>query len=815
MRRGVGHVVLAGWVVTAGVSACTGSDDPSALEALRESTEVADWTLRPGIELVTVTDADPGQPLTLYDSGGEKLTTEAANDAGRVNFAYIPDDPEMTVDETLAEGSSAGRTLAPGTYMLRDDSAEPALASETFEVLGRDDVPEAAFYESQELHGVDLSVLGEPVEGATMEDGFQYLEMRDAVQLSAMVRFPDRSLYGDGPWPTVIEYSGYGPSNPESEEPGSRLARSFGYATVSVNMRGTGCSGGVFDTFNPAQQADGYDIVEIVARQPWVLHGQVGMVGLSYSGISQLYTAATRPPSLAAVTAQSVIADPWLQAWPAGIYNNGFTRLWLAERERQSGGGSEWVQARIDAGDETCSDAIADQELSLDFEAFSRSLAMRPPDADARDLRLLVEDIDTAVFLTGAFQDEQTGAFFGAMLDQFDQARALKVGLWNGRHPDGYSTMNVGQLYEFLELYVAERVPRMPDAIRGAAGDLVADSFGFVDGELSPDRFYEEFGDDYGAALEAYEDEDPIRVVFGNGQGANERGEPGGTFETTFSGWPPPEAQARTWYLGDGGTLTADEGTGTHDDDADRDEGADMPAQPPPTTPSQRRSSTDTFQFDPQAGTTILSPDYETVTPVQQMDWTQFPAGDALAYETPALDGDLVVAGSGYLDLWVGVDAADADVQITISEVRADGVEYLVQNGWLRLGHRAVDEERSDDLEIVHPFTAGAYEPLPDGELVEAKVEIPAMGHAFRTGSRLRITVSSPGRNHLTWTFEPPEGVDADTTYRVGWGRDTPSAVVLPVVDLEVPPPDSPAPCPGLRGMACRLYVPLANRSDG
>ena len=41
--------------------------------------------------------------------------------------------------------------------------------------------------------------------------------------------------------------------------------------------------------------------VEAVARQPWVLHGKVGMVGLSYSGISQLYVASTNPPHLAAV----------------------------------------------------------------------------------------------------------------------------------------------------------------------------------------------------------------------------------------------------------------------------------------------------------------------------------------------------------------------------------------------------------------------------------------------------------------------------------------------------------------------------------
>lgn len=791
---------LAGAVAVAlatSATGCTGSEEPSAFEELQAGAEVAEWKIQPGVELVTVSDAEPDQELTLYDADGQELVTASANDDGQMHFAYIPDDAAagMTIDEAIAEGIGTGHTLRPGTYVVRDDNAEPALVSEPFEVLGRDDIPEAAFYESQELQGVDLGILGDPVDGAELEDGFQYLEMRDGVRLSAMVRFPDRDLYGDGPWPTVIEYSGYGPSNPDSEEGGSRIARTLGYATVSVNMRGSGCSGGVFDTFNPAQQADGYDIVETVARQPWVLHGHVGMVGLSYSGISQLFTASTQPPSLAAVTAQSVIADPWLQQWPSGLYNDGFTRQWLEQREREAGaGGSEWVQARIDGGDEVCGDNRAEHELSLDFEAFGRALAMRPPDADARDLRELVREIDTAVFVTGAFQDEQTGAQFGAMLDHFEQARTLRVGLWNGRHPDGYSTMNIGQLFEFLELYVAERVPEVPESLRGVLGDTVAETFGFEGGEVSPDRFSDEFGDDYEAALEAYEDEDPVRVVFGSGLGADELGEPGGTFEATFSSWPPPEVQAETWYLADDGALSS-ESPGEDDEDGD-----------------------DTFGFDPEAAATTLLGDYDTLSSLQQWNWTPFPDGKAVVYETPALDEDLVVAGSGYLDVWVGADAADADVQVSISEVRPEGVEHLVQTGWLRLGHRAVDEDRSDELEIVHPFTAEAYEPLPDDELVEAKIEIPSMGHVFTSGSRLRITISSPGRNHVTWTFEPPEGVDADTTYRVGRGAETPSALVLPVVDvdmldidIEEQPddgfsswPEEPAPCPGLRGMACR-----------
>jgi hypothetical protein len=414
---------------------------------------------------------------------------------------------------------------------------------------------------------------------------------------------------------------------------------------------------------------------------------------------------------------------------------------------------------------------------------------MRPDDSAARDLRELVKDVDSAVYVTGAFEDEQTGPQFGAMLDDFDQARALRVGLWNGRHPDGYSTMNIGQWYEFLELYVAERVPQVPDVLRGAVGGLIAQEFGFVTGEIAPDRLFEEHGDDYDAALEAYEEEDPVRVVFGSGHGTDEVGEPGGTWETTFASWPPPDGDATTWYLDGDGALVDEE----PDDE-----------------------STASFAFDPEAGTTTVLDDYETLDAMQRWDWTQFPDGAALSYETEPLEEDVVVAGSGLLELWVGLegadaDAPDADVQVTVSEIRADGIEYLVQNGWLRLGHRAGDVDESE-LEVARTFSEEDYEAMPDdGELVEAWVEIPALAHVFAEGSRLRITVSSPGRNHVTWTFEAPEGVTAETSYAVGHGGSTASALQLPVVDVDPEPdPDTPAPCPGLRGMPCRQAAPVA-----
>jgi predicted acyl esterase len=341
--------------------------------------------------------------------------------------------------------------------------------------------------------------------------------------------------------------------------------------------------------------------------------------------------------------------------------------------------------------------------------------------------------------------------------------------------------------FEFLELYVARRVPRLHPVVRDVAPPLLADEFELQDIELEPDRF-SRFGDDYEGALAAYENEDPVRVIFESGIGENEVGEQGGTFEIALDSWPPPEAQPVRWYLGEDERLAREE-----------------PAA----------GGADRFDFDPEAGGSTLfggTGDYPLLDPVwADAEWTRFALGDEVSYLTRPLDDDLVVAGPAVTDLWVASDATDMDVQVSISEVRPDGVEHLVTNGWLRLGHRAEDGERTNGLEVVHEFTGDAYEPLEPGETVEARIGIPGFAHAFRAGSRIRLAIATPGRNHATWEFEPPDHGTANPTIEVRRTAEEPSALVLSVLDGVDVPDVEPAPCPALRGMACREFVPTGN----
>src|SRR4029079_17885330 len=165
----------------------------------------------------------------------------------------------------------------------------------------------------------------------------------------------------NGPYPAVMEYSGYDPSSPSTGQPQyEAMLPPSGYAWVGVNIRGTGCSGGAFNFFENLQALDGYDAIETIAAQPWS-NGHVGMVGISYAGISQLFVARTQPPHLDAITPLSVIDDTWRGILsPGGILNNGFAVNYANERLEQNKwpnpDAPQWVSARIAGRRNNCAD---------------------------------------------------------------------------------------------------------------------------------------------------------------------------------------------------------------------------------------------------------------------------------------------------------------------------------------------------------------------------------------------------------------------------------------------------------------------------
>jgi len=685
---------------------------------------------------VYVTGADAGEVLELVGPDSLVLQSGTVDSQGALIFREVP--------------VGAGYRVAAGFPGALNASAAVAVTA-----VG--DAPDASFYSSQ-----------------VVNLGYGYLTTRDGTLLAINVRLP--GLPEDGPYPTVIEYSGYDPANPDSPQPSTLISNVLGYAAVGINIRGTGCSGGSFQFFEPLQWTDGYDAVEVIAAQPWVKDHQVGLVGLSYPGISQLFVSQLRPPSLVAVAPLSVISDVGRGTlYPGGILNNGFATDWAAERQRDAAPfGQAWSKKRRDEGDQVC---IDNQQLRLQspdiFEMIETNEFYVPEVADLVTPAVFVNQIDVPVFLAGAWQDEQVGGYFATMLDRFTGTDRKHFTLSNGGHSEPLIPAVFHRWIEFLSFYVRKEVPVTPGVASVILGVLGNDIFGAMNLALPPDRFA---GKTYAEALAAFEAEPEVRVLFESGAGdASQPGAPVPGFEHSFDAWPIPEAVATAWYFAADGRLvdapSTDDAIDTFAyDDAD----------------AQRRNLSGTNGNDSWLANA-------------PWDWRPLAAGRAATYASDALAQDTVVVGSGSVDLQVRADAPDVDLQATISEIRPDGQETYVQSGWLRASRRQLDATLSTELRPVATHRREDAAPLPAGEFSLLRVELFPFAHAFRAGSRIRIAISAPGNDRATWKFRALED-PATVEIRVAGSR-----IVLPVVDIDVPTA-LPA-CPALRGQPCRPYA--------
>ncbi len=706
------------------------------------------------VEQVYATGARPGATLALLDRLRRRVQSRRADSLGGVLFRDVRPGSGYRVSEPGARGGERSGPL----IVLPDRSAPP----------------------STQLYDQRIPT-----------SGYGYLATRDGTTLAIDVHLPA----GPGPYPTLVEYSGYGYADPAGPENGiEQVGTLLGFAVVDVNMRGTGCSGGAYDYFEPLQSLDGYDVIETVAHQPWVLHHKVGMMGISYGGISQLFVAATDPPDLAAIAPLSVLDDSATTLDPGGILNTGFALSWVQQRVHDAlpaspTGGQAWALARIRAGDRICRANQALHGEAVDLLAKVRANAYYVPSiADPLAPVTFVHRIRVPVFLACQWTDEQTGGHCPDLAQHFTGTRRKWFTFTNGTHIDSLDPATFNRWYDFLQLFVARRAPRLSPLVEAFAPSIYASAMGVAGVTLPADPIQAQ--PSYGAALAAFDALAPVRILFDNGAGSSTPGAPVAAFEQSFARFPIPGTKARSWYLASGGVLAAaPPAVG----------GADLfrwstSAQP----------LTD-FTGDTSSGAGGLW----TATP--QYEWVQNPPGTALSYLTAPLSGDTAVIGAGAVRLWIKASAPSVDLQVTVSEVRPDGRETFVQDGWLRASERRLDPARSTLLEPVLSLRRADAAPLPSGRWSEVTVPLYYEGHVYRGGSRIRIVIAAPNGAQPVWSF-------ADTIPRrsasvsVAHSRAMPSRLILPVVpDVRVP--TGLPPCPGLRGEPCRTYVPLGNQT--
>lgn len=557
------------------------------------------------------------------------------------------------------------------------------------------------------------------------------LPTRDGTMLRYSVLLPK----GRGPFPVIVNYSGYdpgaigGPAYLADDTAMSvnldRTLVEHGYAVIGVNARGTGCSEGMFDFLGPAYGQDGFDIAEWIAAQTWS-NGAVGMANWSWAGMSQLATASERPPHLKAIAPGMALGDARLDSWaPGGVPAPRFVAGWWDYLH------SRWASVEASATaerDDACLGRLERNRISAEPDRLS-NMILRHPLRDAwteqRNLAARTGRIAVPVLSMEAFQDEAVTSRQGHYHDTLDPEQ-----LWllqtNGGHDLYESTRFREILLAFFDRFV-----------RGKAN--------------------------------GFEKEPHVRVWMeatsqGEGHARQEAVLP--RFEITSTSYPTP-VRPITFALGSGSRLSAN----------------DVPS-----------GGQDSFAY-PVPGPAVSAEEGPERWGPLARDWRD----GSLAYTSDELGHSLIAYGTASADLWLSSTTTDADIQVTLTDLRPDGQEMFVQRGWLRLSNRALHTSRSSILRPILADRPETIEALNPDQPVLARVEINKFAHAFRTGSRLRLWIETPGNwGGYGFAHNPQPG-------RISLWHDAahPSRLVIGTVDRATLP-TRPAPCGSVLGQPCR-----------
>jgi len=572
------------------------------------------------------------------------------------------------------------------------------------------------------------------------------------VSLEYILSLPSATV-PDGGWPVLFTYDGYAAGGVEDTAYANQFVP-LGYAQIGVSIRGTSCSSGRFDFFEPAQAQDGVDVIDWIAKQPWS-NGKIGMIGKSFPGITQLFVAeacAADPECsahLVTIAPGHHYGDAYRDvAYPGGIFNYSFALLWSFVSQPEPGEAN--ALARIAAGDQQCLLNRLDHLQNPPYNAFIQAQEHMFDDPLIRERSPIYDaaNIQVPVYFANAWQDEQLGPRSTYLIERLSHAPLYHSLLGNGSHGLYRYPRNLGRLQAWFDYW-----------LRG-------------------------IGDDPRA-------EPAVTVWFEQSHSADADD---GSWSITLDRWPLADSQVTplTLYLAPNGKLSS----------------AAPPAGGLPDayfypggTESRAGEDVNSIGGIPKSVHDFKNDAYSIPAP----------PGTSLTYVSDPMSADTVVLGTIRATLFVASTAPDTDFQVSIADVWPNGDVEYVQKGWLRASHRKLvaPGDVNDSPSIyrpVHTHQLADLQPLLPGQAAEVDIEIPPVGQAFRQGHQIRVDVEMPSILPELWGFLPLPIPAVNLVYH---DDAHPSAVLLPTLpNVSVPPLAQGFGCGDRIRQPCRHPLP-------
>ena len=557
------------------------------------------------------------------------------------------------------------------------------------------------------------------------------IEMSDGVRLAARIWLPGDAEHR--PVPALLEYIPYR----KRDGTAPRDARNHpyfaghGYASVRVDLRGSGDSGGVLtDEYLDRELSDGEEVLAWLAAQPWC-NGRVGMFGISWGGFNALQIAARRPPELGAVITvcstddrfaddvhfmggcllgdnlswastmfaynslppdPELVGDRWRDMWRARLEGSG---LWLDTWLRHQSRDAYWRWGSI------CEDFGA---------------------------------ITCPVLAASGWADGYSNAVF-RLLQGLEVPRQGLIGPWSHKYPHmGVPGPAVGFLQEAVrwwDRWLKDRTNRVMDEPMLRV---------FLQDSVSPFTSYAER---------------PGRWV----------GVPS---------WPPDELHEERFGLAQRQLIRLEDGPprpGAHD------------------APSRGQGSTDAPELRIRSPLSVglYAGKWCSYSGAPDLPGDQrLEDGGSLVFDTPPLPEDVHVVGAPVARLRISSDQPAAMVAVRLSDVLPDGKVTRITYGLLNLTHRnghATPEPlapgRGYDIEV---RLKGIAQRFPRGHQIRLAVSssyfplawtppAPATLGLAPSHSRLVLPTLEPGASLRPVSFAPPEAAPPLATTQVAPGE--------------------------------------------
>lgn len=563
-----------------------------------------------------------------------------------------------------------------------------------------------------------------------LEERGQLVPMRDGVRLSVDLFRPDDPAR----FPGILSITPYDNSGPRER---ARWFASRGYVVVVADSRGRYDSGGEWDPFDFNHKTDGYDLVEWIAEQPWSA-GSVGMIGGSYGGWTQWWTASQAPPSLKAIAPAVAPPDPFENIpYQHGIMIGSFVDWvsWMSGRTAQI----------VDEGP---------------YGGFTNSRW---------------EDLLHVPYLT---MNESRGMKDGGWWASWINGYLSTDPYWDGmeyQSPESWGRMTVPALnltgwfdadfpgsprnFRGMKEYGGTPEARRPSLVIGpwfhGLNDRIVAGIDYgPEAQIDLDGYVTRWFDHFLKGIDNGVTDDPPVHVFVMG--------PNRWYAE--DDWPLPQTEWTDLYLGGDGQANSSRGGGV------------LSWDPP------KASNHDSYIYDPNDPTPSPYGDHGHIPGAVDAGESAL-RDDVLVYQTPVLTEAVEVTGPIEATLYASSSARDTDWMVRLVDVEPDGSEMLLAEAIMRARHRDPDNEgrfNSTKLSEIEPgqvyrYTMGFWR---------------VTGNVFGIGHRIRIEISSSYYPFYLRSLN--SGLDnaglatADqiqvATQQIYHGPEYPSKVVLPVI---------------------------------